>query len=1149
MTSAGVELAAEWVTILPETAALVKELKNFEPPPITVPVKLESASAVKGGKQAGREIRTGIVTETKQAGKEAGDAIVSGVASSQGKVSTAATNAGEGIRKGVVTKAKQAGQEAGDAVADEVKKKSPKAEAAGSTFGSKLIGGLKKTALVGAAGIATIFTGAIAKGFTRLKDIDNARSTLQGLGHDAESVTKIMDSALAAVKGTAFGLGDAATVAASAVAAGVKPGEELTRTLSLVADAAAIAKTDMASMGAIFNKAATTNKVQGEIMQQLGERGIPIVKLLADEIGVTTAEIAKMSEDGKIDFATFQNAMEKGMGGAAKNMGNSFTGAVSNIGAALGRLGATILTPLFNKVIEWAPKVIEWLDKVEEQVKPMFERLSAGFKTFMEALSTSGQFIKDNATQFKIAAAVITTLFLPGIAAAAAHYARLAIAKTVLTAITAATKIATAAQWLWNASLLANPIGLIIAAIAAVVAALVLFFTKTELGQKIWQTVWGAIKTATQAVVSWFTTTAWPALQNAFKAIGQALMWLYQNVWQPAWDVIKTVAQVVWAALEVIFAAFGAALRVLGGVIEWWWNNVTVPAFNAVKKVIGVVWEFVRPIWDLWKAAFDKLVEGITKFKDIFVTGFEAIKKVFGSVWDWIKPKLEWLIDKFNSVRDTLNNFNPFGNSGGGTVPSVPGFAGGHPAGRTSSGRLYGPGTGTSDSIFGVNEFGVPVVRVSAGEGIVKESAMKNGGSALVAMLNAGWVPSANYLRGMLPGFAEGLNPGADYLRSVVMKLWPQITSIGGRRSEDGYGEHSSGNAIDIMIPNWQTPQGKALGDSVKAFIVKNAEALGLDGLIWQQRSFGYGGSLTGDGKKMGDRGSPTQNHMDHLHVMLGKGRGAGAQAVSAPSVPLITGGVNGSIAASGAPSILKGSTSGAGGGGSYYEVDPKKVREAEDKVTDKEAALAVAEQRLSEVEKQENVKQSTLQAARDRVEKLKRETEQARADLEEARQGKYKEGSKKAGQAAGESSGLDGKELGKMFVGGILESFGFDGSLFDNLFESPNVKSAIAGVNAFAPVISNLLGGGSSDGFMGVGSGDPTGGLIAGVGDAFGVNAFDQQSLGTAQGDQSALGGGSPVVDMRGAQLGWDPQQTMDKVEQFSASKRRFTNLPGPGA
>ncbi|AGI12287.1 endolysin [Mycobacterium phage FF47] len=1136
MTSAGVELAAEWVTILPETAALVKELKNFEPPPITVPVKLESASAVKGGKQAGREIRTGIVTETKQAGKEAGDAIVSGVASSQGKVSTAATNAGEGIRKGVVTKAKQAGQEAGDAVADEVKKKSPKAEAAGSTFGSKLIGGLKKTALVGAAGIATIFTGAIAKGFTRLKDIDNARSTLQGLGHDAESVTKIMDSALAAVKGTAFGLGDAATVAASAVAAGVKPGEELTRTLSLVADAAAIAKTDMASMGAIFNKAATTNKVQGEIMQQLGERGIPIVKLLADEIGVTTAEIAKMSADGKIDFATFQNAMEKGMGGAAKNMGNSFTGAVSNIGAALGRLGATILTPLFNKVIEWAPKVIEWLDKVEEQVKPMFERLSAGFKTFMEALSTSGQFIKDNATQFKIAAAVITTLFLPGIAAAAAHYARLAIAKTVLTAITAATKIATAAQWLWNASLLANPLGLIIAAIAAVVAALVLFFTKTELGQKIWQTVWGAIKTATQAVVSWFTTTAWPALQNAFKAIGQALMWLYQNVWQPAWDVIKTVAQVVWAVLEVIFAAFGAALRVLGGVIEWWWNNVTVPAFNAVKKVIEVVWNFVRPIWDLWKAAFDKLVEGMTKFKDIFVTGFEAIKKVFGSVWDWIKPKLEWLIDKFNSVRDTLNNFNPFGNSGGGTVPSVPGFAGGHPAGRTSSGRLYGPGTGTSDSIFGVNEFGIPVVRVSAGEGIVRADVMQRGGADIVAALNSG------ILTKQLPGYAKGLSPGATYLSSMIKKVWPVVTDIGGIRAEDGYGEHSSGNALDIMIPNYGSAQGQAIGNEIAATLINNAEKIGLDGLIWQQKSYGYGGSIT-SGKPMPDRGSDTQNHMDHIHMILGKGRGVNAAPVGLPSSALSV-----SSAASSAGSAIRGGSSGSSSGG-YYEVDPKKVRAAENKVTDKEAALAVAEQRLSEVEKQENVKQSTLQAARDRVEKLKRETEQARADLEEARQGKYKEGSKKAGQAAGESSGLDGKELGKMFVGGILESFGFDGSLFDNLFESPNVKSAIAGVNAFAPVISNLLGGGSSDGFMGVGSGDPTGGLIAGVGDAFGVNAFDQQSLGTAQGDQSALGDGSPVVDMRGAQLGWDPQQTMDKVEQFSASKRRFTNLPGPGA
>src|SRR5690606_39663289 len=94
------------------------------------------------------------------------------------------------------------------------------------------------------AGAATLAIGtALKKGFDRLTGIENATAKLSGLGHSAQSVEKIMDSALAAVKGTAFGLDDAAAVAASSVAAGVKPGQDLQRTLTLVADAATIGGT------------------------------------------------------------------------------------------------------------------------------------------------------------------------------------------------------------------------------------------------------------------------------------------------------------------------------------------------------------------------------------------------------------------------------------------------------------------------------------------------------------------------------------------------------------------------------------------------------------------------------------------------------------------------------------------------------------------------------------------------------------------------------------------------------------------------------------------------------------------------------------------------------------------------------------------
>lgn len=69
--------------------------------------------------------------------------------------------------------------------------------------------------------------------------------------------------------------------------------------------------------------------------------------------------------------------------------------------------------------------------------------------------------------------------------------------------------------------------------------------------------------------------------------------------------------------------------------------------------------------------------------------------------------------------------------------------------GVAPSGRIYGPGTGTSDSIIGIGEDGLPTARVSTGEGVVKKAAMDRGGAAIVAALNGGM---------KLPGYDDGTN-------------------------------------------------------------------------------------------------------------------------------------------------------------------------------------------------------------------------------------------------------------------------------------------------------------------------------------------------------------------------------------------------------
>lgn len=210
-----------------------------------------------------------------------------------------------------------------------------------SNIGSKLTKYITTPATAATSALVGL---TLVKGFDRLKGIDEARAKLKGLGHDAESIEEIMNSALTSVKGTAYGLDEAATTAASAVAAGIKPGKELTRYLSLTADAAAIAGSSMSEMGAIINKVQTSQRAYTEEINMLADRGIPIYQWLADEAGISANAVRDMASDGEISSEMFLNAIEKNIGGAAKIMGeSSFTAAVANINASLSRIGANFL--------------------------------------------------------------------------------------------------------------------------------------------------------------------------------------------------------------------------------------------------------------------------------------------------------------------------------------------------------------------------------------------------------------------------------------------------------------------------------------------------------------------------------------------------------------------------------------------------------------------------------------------------------------------------------------------------------------------------------------------------------------------------------------------------------------------------------------
>ncbi|MET3945318.1 peptidoglycan DD-metalloendopeptidase family protein [Corynebacterium mucifaciens] len=105
--------------------------------------------------------------------------------------------------------------------------------------------------------------------------------------------------------------------------------------------------------------------------------------------------------------------------------------------------------------------------------------------------------------------------------------------------------------------------------------------------------------------------------------------------------------------------------------------------------------------------------------------------------------------------------------------------------------------------------------------------------------------------------------------RSVAQKF-PEIKAIGGWRpaDQDQRQDHPSGRAVDIMIPDYDSESGKQLGDAVRDYLYANRDAFNIDYMIWRQQFI----PSEGESYQMDDRGSPTENHYDHVHVTTAGG-------------------------------------------------------------------------------------------------------------------------------------------------------------------------------------------------------------------------------------------------------------------------------------
>jgi hypothetical protein len=220
---------------------------------------------------------------------------------------------------------------------------------------------------------------------------------------------------------------------------------------------------------------------------------------------------------------------------------------------------------------------------------------AAAADTFMGKLKGIGTHLEDNVAQFgqKFGPAVTaagtamaglgTAMSVASTAMEAARAAALG-TRIELMAQSAATGIATAAQWLFNAAMDANPIVLVVLAVVALVAAIVLIATKTTWFQSLWSAftsfmaaAFDLVRTAALAVFHWIQAN-WPLLVGIlFGPFGLAAA------------IIVTHFNTILSVARSVVSAIGGAFSAVANLISAPFRLAVSGVESAVSSIIGVV--------------------------------------------------------------------------------------------------------------------------------------------------------------------------------------------------------------------------------------------------------------------------------------------------------------------------------------------------------------------------------------------------------------------------------------------------------------------------------------------------------------------------------------------------------------------------------
>ena len=272
---------------------------------------------------------------------------------------------------------------------------------------------------------------------------------------------------------------------------------------------------------------------------------------------------------------------------------------------------------------------------------------------------------------------------------------------------TIATKIASGATKAWaattaalSAAMEANPVGMIVLAIMALVAILTIAYFKFEWFRNFVDSVWDAIAAALSLVYNTVIKPifelmlsvfkiAWDGIKAAFTVVWdiiKAAIELYWNFYmKPIFELMLTVFKLTWDGIKKTFTVVWDIVKTA---ISFGWNNIIKPIFEAFGKIFGAVWDGIKTAFS---KAWDFITGAIGKAKDVFGGIGDAIKEAFKTAFNFVADIWNKTVGK---IGFTVPDWVPAIGGKEFRVPNIPKLAEGGiiPATRGGMAAIVGEG-------------------------------------------------------------------------------------------------------------------------------------------------------------------------------------------------------------------------------------------------------------------------------------------------------------------------------------------------------------------------------------------------------------------------------------------------------------------------